>query len=163
MSTLQAIAIIVGLVSGVSGLVLGILNYLHQRDTTCPRLVVRPYVFRDPGPKAQNVGYIEVCNVGQVPVVGVLAGFRDKTGKHVIAVEENLRNDDSWPRLIEPQHAALLRFNLDDLPKGNEPGRAFAQTVVGDTFKASRRNMRKFAEQRKAALTELASSGSPLC
>ena len=79
MSILQAIAIMVGVVSGVSGLAFGILNYLHQRDTSRPRIVVRPRVWnlidRETKQTEENVGVMEVCNVGQVPVIGSTVGF----------------------------------------------------------------------------------------
>jgi len=159
MSTLQAIAIIVGVVSGVSGLVLGILNYLHQRDTSRPRIVVRARVWnlldRDTKQIEKNVGTMEICNVGQVPVIGSTIGFLRRRGqeKGLLIVATESINGVKWTDELKPQHVAMLRFKLEGLPDGDKLGRAFASTIIGDTFKASRRDMRKFAKQRKAAST----------
>ena len=154
MGTLEAIAVIVGVVSGVSGLVLGILNYLHQRDTSRPRLVVRPGVWNlaDCQRKRieKDIGVMEVRNVGQVPVIGSIIGFDGGDKRFVIASPEPL-SDVRWPGELKPQHVATLRFKLEDLPDTSKLGRAVAATAVGDMFKASRRDMRAFAKQREAA------------
>jgi hypothetical protein len=55
----------------------------------------------------------------------------------------------AWTREIKPQDSAVLRFSLQGLPEGRKLGRAFASTLVGDTFKASRHEMREFAQKRK--------------
>ena len=60
--------------------------------------------------------------------------------------------DRAWTEEeVGPQQIAALRFYLDDLPEAGKLGRAFARTIVGDTFKASGRDMRRFAKERKAA------------
>ncbi|MCX5643269.1 MAG: hypothetical protein NTZ17_01080 [Phycisphaerae bacterium] len=158
MCTLQTIGIIVGVVSGVSGLVLGILNYLHQRDTTRPRIVVRPRVGEVHHSQTgweKNVPFMEVCNVGQVPVIGATIGFLGRRGDDKPTIISKLKciTDVEWPGELKPQHVAVLRFDLDNLPEACKLGRAFAMTIVGDEFKASRRDMRIFATQRKAAST----------
>jgi hypothetical protein len=138
MNILQPIAIIVGVVSGVSGLVLGVLNYWHQRVSTRPRLVVRPYILSESDSNVQYVGYIEVYNVGNVAVVGGSAGFLYKT--HI-----NQFTSDTWTDCpLLPQHVAILRVEPKDLPKNEEPDEAFVWTIVGDKFKANRHYMQQF-------------------
>jgi hypothetical protein len=158
MSTLKAIAIIVGVLSGVAGVAgffLGIANYIHQRDTTRPRIVVRPHAFGTDTPRGRG-GLMEVRNVGQVPVVGWAIGFlRARGAGHgfLFCNAESINGIKWTDEELKPQHVALLRFNLEEVPQGTRLGRAYAETVVGDKFKASRRDMRRFAKQRKAAST----------
>jgi hypothetical protein len=80
MSTFETISLVVAVVSGVSALVLGILNYVHQRDTSRPRLVVRPRVYDVYRTGAgevdeKNVAVMEICNVGQMSVIGSTIRF----------------------------------------------------------------------------------------
>lgn len=167
MNFIQAIAIIVGVVSGVSGLVLGILNYLHQRDTSRPRIVVRPrmwnlYDSNTGRTIAQNAGVMEVCNVGQIPVAGSVIGFTLRRRKGVIFIPkpESLGGVE-WRQELKPQHIAMLRFNADELPDARELGRAFFTTSVGDRFKASRRDMRRFTKKLKEARLKAAPREAP--
>jgi hypothetical protein len=161
MDGLQIIAIIVGILAGtagVAGFFLGIANYLHQRSITHPRVVVRPSVgavHHSQSGWEENVALIEVLNVGQVPVIGATVGFlgRRSNDKATIISKYRCINHVEWPGELKPQHAAVLRFNIDDLPETHKLGQAFAVTIIGDEFRASRRDMRKFAKQRKAAST----------
>lgn len=152
MSVLEAIAIIVGVVTGVSGLVLGILNHKHHRDTTRPRLIVRPRILtlvdRDTKETEKNVGVIEVCNVGHVPVIGSTVGFKAKRKgeKGYIIVAPKPINGEQWPGELKPGHVVMLRMLLDSLPNAGQLGSAFATTIVGDTFVASKRDTRIFEE-----------------
>lgn len=164
-SLLATIAVIVGVVSGIAGVTLGIINCVDQRRTRRPRLVVRPrlpcpvyvHIFKDSGTILQPVkdffAIMEVCNVGHMPVVVSHVGF---LGKHrsddelLVNTPESL-NDIELPGELKPQHAAMLRFKVEDLPDSGKLGRAVAVTVVGDIFKASGRAMREFARERKAA------------
>ena len=156
MNVLEAIAIIVGVISGMTGLVLGILNYKHQRDTTRPRILVRPRVWnlidRSIKKSEENVRVMEICNVGQVSVIGSTIGILRGPGQdkdHLFVNPESI-NGVKWAgQLLKPQHVALLRFKLDDLPEGDKLGSAFARTIVDDSFKASRSDMHKFAKARK--------------
>ena len=187
MSTVESIAIIVGVVSGVSGLVLGIANWWHQRVTTRPRLVVRPLVCIlgvdvEKG-EFKKAPVVEICNVGHIPVVGSTFGFlpawnvihtvtthlpmRIQHGKLVQLLQERLspysvtyheqeplRTGLEWQRELLPQHVAMLRVDLRPFPEVLKIGRAFATTLAGDTFKASRRDMRRFLKQCKALRQE---------
>lgn len=152
MDIVQAIGILVGVVSGVSGLVLGILNYLHHRDTARPRLLVRPRVWnvvdRSTREIEKNVGVMEVCNVGLLPVIGSTVGFlpKRKSGKEFLIVSPDSLNGVGWPGELKPGNVAMLRMKLDGLDS-TELGRAFASTIVGDTFTASRAEMRTFASK----------------
>jgi hypothetical protein len=164
MNILQPIAIIVGVVSGVSGLVLGILNYIHQRDISRPRLVVRPRVLNfidsDTGDTIfENAGVMEVHNVGHVSVYGSIIGFYLGRGIEALLPRSMnecciVKNPESvngieWTRELRPQQVAMLRFNLDSLPDAKELRSAFAKTIVDDIFTAKRRDMRKFLKQYK--------------
>jgi hypothetical protein len=154
-SLLESVAIIVGVVSGVSGLVLGILNYLHQRDASRPRLAVQLYVQEQSfgGPKID--GLVGVCNVGSVPVMIDGIVFFQRTRGHeenlYIFPEEVFRDNSKWPGELKPQDVAYLRFSADKLPEGRKLGRVFIETMVGDRFKTSRRDMRRFVKQLEAA------------
>lgn len=169
METLQAIGIMVGVVSGIAGLVLGILNQVHQRDTTRPRLRVRPKVMHivDRTPEIggdvseKNVGVMEVCNVGHVPVIGSTIGFlpRQKGKKGLLVVSPQPLSGSGWPGEIQPGHMIMLRMNLDGVVKpieNDEVGPAYVASIVGDTFRASRKDMRSF----KADLQRVASEAA---
>lgn len=169
MEVVQAIAIIVGVVSGVAGLVLGILNQIHQRDTTRPRLRVRPRVLhivdRDPDigrdMSEKNVGVMEICNVGNMPVMGSTIGFKPKRKgqKGLLVVSPEPLSGDRWPSEIQPGHMVMLRMKLDAIVepiKRREVGPAFVSSMVGDTFTASRRDMKVFRKSLLAAAPELA-------
>jgi len=172
------VGIIVGIVSGVSGLVLGLLNLWHQRVTTRPRIVVRPRIYSlardDTGELiAKNAALMEIRNVGQIPVVGSTIGFLPRWHRIQTVIrflpkcvaklmQGHEKNQGSiipkpkpvsgrtWMREIKPQDVAILQFSLEGLGDTKMLGPAFASTIVGDTFKASRRDMRIFSEQRKA-------------
>lgn len=168
MDLLQALGIIVGVVSGVSGLVLGILSQIHQRETTRPRLRVRPRVLHlvDRSPELgedeseRNVGVIEVCNVGHIPVVGSTVGFlpRRKGQMGQLVVSPRSLDGGRWTDELPPGRAVLLRMDLRGLVapmKRKELGRAYAATMIGDTFKASRGDMRVFTKELERAAGDL--------
>ncbi len=184
MNILQPIAIIVGVVSGVSGFVLGVLNYIHQQNTTRPQIVVRPRVYYANRAAtgrtiAENLVVLEICNKGLLPVTGSTIGFLPKPGvigflfrcpiiklvvRHgkigvfmkslhkrwqggvTIFPEPKPVGGRTWMSKLEPQERAIMQIGLPDTDK---PGRAFATTIVGETFKASRRDMWIFAKQLK--------------
>lgn len=164
MITLETVAIIVGVVSGVTGLLLGILNQKHQRYISRPRLVVKPCVFdfydSNTGEIiAKAAGVMEICNIGQMPVYGSKIGFRARRGLKEILLRRGAKaayivknpepvNGVPWPGELKPQHTALFRFDLDSLPDTKKLGSAIAYTIVGDTFTASKRDMRKFNKDR---------------
>jgi len=177
MSTLQAIAIIVGVVSGVSGLVLGILSYLHQRDTSRPRLVVRlhaPFVRNPNTPQRKKMpGVVIVHNVGHIPVVmSPYLVFRPKRAKKGGYMVQLIAADDvDLTNELKPQHKAWLTFNTDYLPEGHELDRVSVFSEVHEEFKPSRREMRKFTSNmrkfardiRKFAEQRNAASSPPSC
>ena len=149
---LQAISIIVGVVSGISGLVLGILNYLAQRDSSRPRLQVRPRLIslidRETKTTEHNITVMEVCNVGNVAVVGSSIGFlpKRKGEKGHVIVSPHSISGQAWPGELLPGRAAVLRMKMISVSDPNELGRAFASTLVGDTFRSSRADVRKFVQ-----------------
>ncbi len=163
--SITEVTAIVGAVSGVSGLVLGILNYLHQRDTTRPRIVVRLFdmsgVVAPNNPQKKTVVHVDICNVGQVPVMmGAVIKFLPKRGQKAHSLIftpeplcEAMSNEILLPGELKPQQRAMLLFNFgpDELPEGRKLGRAYVTSAVGEDFKASRREMRRFAKSRKAA------------
>jgi hypothetical protein len=157
---LETISIIVGVVSGVSGLVLGILNYRDQRDRTRPKLRVRPCLLslieRNSKTVEHNLVVMEVCNVGNVAVMGSSIGFKPKRkgGKgHLIVSPESI-GGERWPGELLPGRAAFLRMKLGKVSNpSNELGPAFASTIVGDTFLCEPKDMRTF-------LDDLACEGS---
>lgn len=157
MSTLESIAVIVGVVSGVSGVALGLVNLWLRWATTRPRLVIR---LAGPmrGLSTPAVCFVQVCNVGHVPVrmlrrIGFLPK-RGQKGSFVISAvpEEGGRVTDELE--LSPQHAATLRFDMDSVPPGRKLGRAFIESVIGDKFMANRRDMRRFSQAHKATSTQ---------
>jgi hypothetical protein len=149
---LQAISIVVGVVSGISGLVLGILNYLAQRDSIRPRLRVRPRLIslinRETKTTENDITVMEVCNVGNVAVVGSSIGFlpKRKGEKGYVVVSPDSVNGQAWPGELLPGRSIVLRMKLVSVSDPNELGRAFANTLVGDTFLSSRADLRKFVQ-----------------
>jgi hypothetical protein len=157
MNILQTIVIIVGLLSGMSGLVLGVLNYWHQRDTTRPRILVRPgighYLVEKEDKtlaKQEPMGIVEVCNIGRVPVVGGDIGIKEWHRGRWSDSTFNYKsiNGVEWPGELKPGYVAILEFDFRCLR--GKLKTVFARTMIGDTFKASRRDMRKLAKQLKA-------------
>lgn len=154
---LEATAIIVGVVSGVSGLLLGILNYLEQRNITRPKLRVRPRVIslidREEKKTENNVGVMEVSNIGSVPVIGSTIGFlaKRKGEKGILVVSPQSINDKPLTGELKPGHVTVLRMSLENVPDPNELGRAYVATIVGDVFRCSRRDMKEFRD----ALTKM--------
>ena len=122
---------------------------------------------------------MEICNVGQMSVVGSSIGFeprwqwvyaiirflpkraRNRAASFLHKRERGKAGFFPMPEPIDglpwvgrelgPQQRATLRFDMKGLPEARKLGRAYATTAVGDTFKANRRNMRIFARQREAA------------
>lgn len=156
--SITEVTALVGALTGMSGLVLGILNYRHQRDTTYPRIVVRPHVLGPGTPKANQApggrGIMEIRNVGHVPVVGSTIGFLAacRTDHAIFFPETETESiqGGKWTDELKPQHAVCLRFDLQEVRQAKKLGRACAKTIVGDVFKASRRDMRRFTKDRKA-------------
>lgn len=166
MSAIEQIGIVVGVVSGISGLFLGILNYRHQRSTARALLEVRPRVmhlvgrkspFTDKATTERNVAVMEVLNVGRIPVVGSMIGFvsskrRDDNGI-VIASPQSLEGAQ-WPGELAPGHKVTLRMettSLIDLAREGKLKHAFVNTMVGDAFFAEQSYMQKF----RSALLEI--------
>jgi hypothetical protein len=165
MSDLETIGIVGGVVSGVSGCILGGLSLLHQWLSTRPRIAVRLFdmsgVVAPSNPQKKTVVHVDVCNVGQVPVMmGAIIGFLPKRGQKAHSLiftpeppPKTLPNEVILPGELKPQHRAMLtyEFGPGELPEGRKLGRAFVRSAVGEEFKASRREMRRFAKSRKAA------------
>jgi len=157
MFILEAIAIVVGVVSGVSGSVLGVLNFIHQRDTAQAKLRVRPAVWsiidRDEGTVEDNVAVVEVANIGHVPVITSTVGFRkpDKNRPGALLVSPNPINDEQWPGKLQPSHVVVLRTKIETLPNLDEVGPMYVKTILGDIFTCRRRDMRKFAQDLASA------------
>ena len=145
MDTLESIGIVVGIVMGTAGFVLGGLSLLHQWCVTRPHIKVRPHVFRSGG------GIAVISNVGHIPVFGDHLGYlknrRDEKG--FVLLPHNQDICDKWTsnHELEPQNGDCLCFKLDDLPEEQEVGVIYAQTIVGDRWMASRRDMRRFRKQ----------------
>lgn len=155
---LQQVGIAVGVVSGLGGLVLGILNTIHQRRQSVPRLRVKPMVrdlvershgWGERGRVEHNVGLFELANVGRVAVVGSTVGFlaRSKGEQGLLVVSPPALDGGQWPRRIEPGETCCLRVKLEaplqrDLLPGL--GRAYASSATGEVFRASRRAMKDF-------------------
>lgn len=145
MSVVETTAII-GAVTGVSGLLVGILNWWHQRVSTRPHIKVRPHVLG-----SGKRGIVVISNVGHVPVfgdhIGWLGKHRDDKGHVLLPDEQSI--DDKWTsnHVLMPQDGDCASFKLDDLPKEQEVGVIYAQTIVGDRWKAGRRDMWRFRRQ----------------
>jgi len=154
MSIPEVIATIIGSL----GLGLGILNYLHQWDMSRPKIKVRlrmtTIVDPDTMEREPNIGVIEICNVGHVPVVGGTIGLfskrRGRWCRGTFAYKSINGVEWSGGHVLEPGRFARLRFETDlREQKGQKLGRVFAETMVGTVFKARRREMRKFVERQK--------------
>jgi hypothetical protein len=147
---LQSIASVIGVISGVAGLGLGILNFVHQRDTIRPRLRVRPKVLalldRENKSVENDVGIMEVANIGRVSVIGSTVGFhRNRKGEMgLVIVSPQPVTRGAWPGELKPGEVILLRMKLVKLPKPEDLGRAFVKTMVDDVFTCSRRDMNEF-------------------
>ena len=158
MSVLEQVGIGIGIVTGVSAFVLSIINHRHLRDTTQPRLRVRPRVMHivDCEPQIgrdtteHNVAVMEVMNVGSVSVVGSMIGFSSPnwwSKKGMVINRPSTLGGQPWPGELAPGHSVLLRMEVKSLiepMKEGQVGRAFVNTMVGDAFQASRRHMRAF-------------------
>ena len=166
MDLIQTAAIIIGMTTGIAGLVLGIINTIHQRSTVRPRLRVEPSIYQlikrgipgDPRNIEHNVGGMTIYNIGNVPVVGVAIGFRRKQtdAGDLCIITTSAINGAEWPAEILPGHSITLRMESDQLRKHFDEGTlgtAYVRTAVGDLFFASRKASRRFQEQLSSSIS----------
>lgn len=170
MELLTALGILTGVVTGVAGLVLGILNHVHLRNTTRPRVEVRArighIVDRNPtigsDRSARNVGLLEIRNVGHIPIVGSLVGFMpptEESGEAIFFAAPTTVGGPEWGGTLSPGQCTMLQFKWEDLivhMNAGILGRAYAQTAIGDNFKASPDNHKQFLLALKTASSEQA-------
>ncbi len=167
MELLTALGILTGVATGVAGLVLGILNHVHLRNTTRPRVEVHARIRHiiDPNPtvgsdrNARNVGLMEIRNVGHIPIVGSLIGFMPPTesGKAIIIYAPTTVGGSEWGEPLLPGQCTMLQFKWEELivpMNAGTLGRAYAQTAIGDNFKATRESHKQFLLALKTASSE---------
>jgi hypothetical protein len=160
MGTIEIIGIIIGMTTGITGLVLGIVNAIHQRSTVRPRLRVEPSILHIvsrgiPGAQGNvehNVGAMTILNIGNVPVMGSSIGFclKDKKKGSLVVITPHAINGTPWPAEILPGRSIALRMNTDKLREdhgNNYLGKAFVRTAIGDCFYASKKTMKNFELQ----------------
>ncbi len=124
------------------------------------RFYIMPSCFASKSTKDERYpGLVEVCNVGQVPVMMVegIGFLPTKAGQtSPMTISPKPYNDvTAWPGELKPQHAAMLEFDfrLADLLEGRKVRRVYVESAIGDRFKVSRREMRWVAKQLEAAST----------
>ena len=161
--TLDQAGILVGVVAGVGGLVLGILNTAHQWRESTPRLRVRPFVrhlvTRYGGPTIKsdverNVAGMELSNIGRIPIRGSILGFKGRSKKNAIVVTPTPIDEKPWPGVIEPGESRMIRLDLISAAESvldQQMTHAIMTSQVGDTFRSSRRDMRRFVTELRRA------------
>jgi hypothetical protein len=155
LSMLEQAGILTGVIAGVGGLALGVLNWFQQRSESRPRLRVRfsimTMIDRTHGPGGQvehGVGVVEVANVGRLPVVASLVGVKTGGPTGALVVSPTSFGGEGLPTEIAPGHVCHLRCNVDslqDAARTRKLKRAYVKSAVGDIFHGSRKEARQFA------------------
>lgn len=176
LSVLGQLAITAGVVFGLVGTVLGIMNTVHARRESRPRVRVRPRITiivsrsrsRANNTVEHDVGLMELSNTGKIPVKGAMIGFLPKkrlgflttNRQGRIVVTPDAADGGPWPRQIDPDGSCSVRFDLGSLLSGDyrkELGPAFMKSESGRIFKSRRKDLRSFfrnADQWKARQEE---------
>ncbi len=100
----------------------------------------------------KNLGLLQIANFGKIPVRPASAWVSLKgPGRKVVLIDLTPIDEDlSWPRSVEPTDGPFLRFNLDGLLEEaplDQIDRFHVGSLVGDVFRASRRDMKAFRKQ----------------
>ncbi len=146
LTTLQTIGIAVGIIVGIGTLVfrvvLGVLNYRHQRYMVSPDIEVRPSVL---GNGASGNGMVSIRNNGVVPIVfdhlGYLLKRRDDKGNPLLQDEPLIDFE------LKPHHSTNMRFKLSDLPEAQKVAVIYVQSSNCKRFKAERPDMQRFRKE----------------
>ncbi|MEN1705473.1 MAG: hypothetical protein AAGJ54_08185 [Planctomycetota bacterium] len=155
---LQVAGIIVGLVGGVVGTTLGILNYLDARRAAKPRLRIRMglahilpgnLLLKTPKAELGQTATIEVANTGLIPVRLSLLGCADKLpGGESIAFPKPISIHGKVPPCaLEPGDRIIVGISTRQLLEHQEKARlprGYVTTEIGDYFRQSRRDARAF-------------------
>jgi hypothetical protein len=160
LSRLQDWGIAVGVVSGVGGLAIGIMNAIHQYHYNRPHLQVRFNVrtlidrtFGPGGEMEEDIGVLSIVNIGLLPAVPSSVGIRRTDGDTIYVVSPQSIGGGDFATQLDPGHARALRCILHDLMEPARNGqlrRAFVVTQAGDVFYGTRKEMRKFAAELEA-------------
>jgi hypothetical protein len=163
LSALEQGGILVGVIAGVGGLVLGVVNTLYQVRESKPRLRVRPFVrdlvsrYGNPLVRSEverDVVCVELSNVGKVPIRGSLVSFEGGRGRDAIVMAPRAIDEKPWPGLIEPGESRVLGVDLHTTVEqvlGRNMKRTRMISQVGDSFRSSRSDMRRFKRELRSA------------
>jgi hypothetical protein len=157
LTLLEQTGLLTGVVSGIGGLALGILNTVRQQAESKPRLRVRfgirTLVDRTHGPGGpieDNVGIVEIANIGRVPSTPSLVGIHVMRNKDLIVMTPDAFDGGPFPREVLPGRTCILRFDVKSMreaARGRRWKRAFVTSQVGDTFYGRRSEARKFQDE----------------
>ena len=121
----------------VLGAVLSIVNFIIDLKRHCPRLKV----FFRRGQKTEcgtifEVRYIEVVNVGEVPVTVTQFGVRVRRKKDFITLEAEYSDGGRGDRKLEPGDKCTVNLACDDCakPEMDHPLRAIVLTATHEEF-----------------------------
>lgn len=171
LTSLESAGIIVAIVSGIAGLlfglgglILGALNYHHQRQTTMPRLQVHVAMSIPIGITKSGrhnvldpVPTMTIRNTGHVPTVAAGIGFCIRGaadgGNRAAVLAPEPADLVPWPRQLDAGHAVVLRLSAEDLggllQQSVQLKRAYVITSDERIFYSPRRPVRYLAEQLK--------------
>jgi hypothetical protein len=154
LTLLEQGGLLTGVVSGIGGLALGVVNTIRQQADNKPRLRVRFAIntvidrtFGLGGPIEENVGLVEIANTGRVPSTPSVVGIHATRHKHLFVVSPDAFDGGPFPRELQPGRTCLLKFNVGSLreaAQGQRWKRPFVTSQIGDTFYGRRSEARKF-------------------
>jgi hypothetical protein len=160
LSVLQQLSLVTGFVTGVAGLTLGIVNLWLRIAETRPKLRIRPRLWSVVGEKddgtrnviERDACVLEVANVGRVPVRAGTICIRYKGTKvGAMLPFSDALDQRPWPAEIEPGEVRHIRMGTRESVMEwivqKDTARVVLQSLVGDMFEASKKDMASFREQ----------------
>lgn len=147
---------LVAIVTGVTGMILGIYNFVHSRRQDSVRLHVIPKAssyqgrgidgrefyldsvdeYSLEGRKAADTLAIEIVNMSKFPVTVDDVGLAPRRGNRMALAWPLIKDGGAWPRKLEPREAVTVYFDpaktleLDGIATVKT---AYASTVCGTT------------------------------
>lgn len=159
LTTLQQTGILVGVASGITGMLLSILNFIRISRESKARVRVSPVVqtliarYNDPS-KNQIEGtgaFVKVVNTGRVAIkieLVAMTSSRWWSKQGYICVTPKTFSGSRWPLVLESGDQELISFKLSKLlENGDFPskvGRVYVRSTLGRKYKCGWRTMRRF-------------------
>ncbi len=132
--TVTLVIAIIGCVVGVSGLILGIYNLRRTiaKDKAALKVSTEYYI----SPSGERAIFIQVVNIGFIPVTIEQVGFEMKDERLFLATQLDELDGGPLPKQLHPQCRIRLHFQsgADTSNDFKNAIRSFARTAADDKF-----------------------------